>query len=489
MNSGTVHLIATDPPFNKSRDFHATPDSLAAGAKFTDRWSWEKDVHEEWVDGIKDDWPGVWKIIEAARIASGDDMAAFLCWLGVRLMAMHRVLRDDGSIYLHCDSTASHYLKTIMDAIFGKKNFRNEIIWSYGGPSRSNVAFPSKHDNILFYSKSKAYQFNPQYGEVPNYMYKRANKDTDGRLWVDQRLGVKEERLEQYRNEGRTFITKTGGERLKQYLDEMDGILISSVWSIPIINSQSKERTGYPTQKPLALYERIIKASSYEGDVVLDPFAGCATTLVAAERLGRQWVGMDIWDGAKDVVLGRLEKEGLAVPGPKNMRGGGGQHSHTLVFGDITYSTVPPVRTDDNEVAAPNLKLKIKQSVDPWEKMSHKQMFNVLANAQRNKDGGLVICAGCGRALEKEFMELDHISPKVEDGDNHIQNRILLCGPCNKTKSSKLTLTGLMGKNIKSGWMENKDLAVVARKNAKTRAKWVEYNFDTDECKVLMQES
>lgn len=479
MNSGTVHLIATDPPFNKNKDFHATPDSLATGAKFTDRWSWEKDIHEEWVDGIKDDWPGVWKVIEAARIASGDDMAAFLCWLGVRLMAMHRVLRDDGSIYLHCDPTASHYLKTIMDAIFGKKNFRNEIIWSYGGPSRSNVAFPSKHDNILFYSKSKAYQFNPQYGEVPNYMYKRANKDPDGRLWVDQRLGVKEERLEQYRNEGRTFITKTGGERLKQYLDEMDGILISSVWSIPIINSQSKERTGYPTQKPLALYERIIKASSYEGDIVLDPFAGCATTLVAAERLGRQWVGMDIWRGAKGVVLDRLQAEGLATP-----KGAGG----LLAFGDVHYSTKASERTDDNEVAAPNLKLKVKRPVEPWEKMSHKQMSNVLADAQRGGDGGLVICAGCGRALEKEFMELDHIKPKTDGGKNHIPNRILLCGPCNKTKSGYLTLSGLIRENNRKGWMENKDLAVSAQEKANDKAEWVQYNFDTDECKALMQE-
>ena len=267
---------------------------------------------------------------------------------------------------------------------------------------------------------------------------------------------------------------------MKQYLDEMDGILISSVWSIPIINSQSKERTGYPTQKPLALYERIIKASSYEGDIVLDPFAGCATTLVAAERLGRQWVGMDIWRGAKGVVLDRLQAEGLATP-----KGAGG----LLAFGDVHYSTKASERTDNNEVAAPNLKLKTRQSVDPWEKMSHKQMSNVLANAQRSGDGGLVICAGCGRALEKEFMELDHISPKADDGENHILNCILLCGPCNKTKSGDLTLRGLVKENNRKGWMENKDLAVAARENAKTRAKWVQVHFDTDECKALMQES
>ena len=294
MNSGTVHLIATDPPFNKSRDFHATPDSLAAGAKFTDRWSWEKDVHEEWVDGIKDDWPGVWKVIEAARIASGKDMAAFLCWLGVRLMAMRRVLQPDGSIYLHCDPTANSYLRLLMDAIFGKRNFRNEIVWHYNSGARGNN-FGKRHDVILWYSKSVSYIFNKDSVRTP-------------------------------------YSPDINIPKSKRHYYHPDGKVMGDVWQMNIIAQNNKtERTGYPTQKPLALYERIIKASSNEGGIVLDPFAGCATTLVAAERLGREWVGMDIWDGAKEVVLGRLEKEGLAVPDPKNMRGGC-RHSQTCVW-------------------------------------------------------------------------------------------------------------------------------------------------------------
>ncbi len=163
MDSKTVDLIATDPPLNKNRDFHATPDSLAAGAKFEDRWRWEEDVHEEWVDQIQDDWPGVWQVIEAARAASGDDMAAFLCWLGVRLMEMRRVLKDDGSIYLHIDHTAHAWVKALMDAIFGrggenpdKPGFRNEIVWAYTGPSNTKRWFPRKHDTIIWYSKGKS---------------------------------------------------------------------------------------------------------------------------------------------------------------------------------------------------------------------------------------------------------------------------------------------------------------------------------------------
>ena len=129
VNSGAVHLIATDPPFNKNRDFHATPDSLARGARFTDRWRWDEDVHPEWVDQIQDDWPAVWAVIDSTRTSRGSDMAAFLCWLGVRLLEMRRVLRDDGSVYLHIDHTAHAYVKTLMDAVFGHKNFRNEVVW------------------------------------------------------------------------------------------------------------------------------------------------------------------------------------------------------------------------------------------------------------------------------------------------------------------------------------------------------------------------
>ena len=131
INSGTVNLIATDPPFNKNRDFHATPDSLARGARFVDRWRWDQDVHQEWVDEIQDDYLGVWQAIENGRINHSPSMAAFLCWLGVRLIQMHRVLADDGSMYLHIDHTAHAYAKSLMDAIFGRRNFRNEIVWCY----------------------------------------------------------------------------------------------------------------------------------------------------------------------------------------------------------------------------------------------------------------------------------------------------------------------------------------------------------------------
>ena len=161
MNSESVDLIATDPPVNKGRDFHATPHSLAAGAKFQDRWSWERDVHEEWTDQIRDDHPRLMEAIESARYAHSDGMGAYMCFMAVRLLEMRRVLKPTGSVYLHCDPTASHYLKAVMDAIFGWRNFINEVLWLYKTGGMSKRWFGRKHDNILLYAKTKEYTFHP----------------------------------------------------------------------------------------------------------------------------------------------------------------------------------------------------------------------------------------------------------------------------------------------------------------------------------------
>ena len=296
MNSNSVHLIATDPPFNKNKDFHATPDSLARGAKFEDRWSWRKDIHDEWLIEIQRDYPEVWSVITTAKQVWGDDMAAFLCWLGVRLLEMHRVLREDGSLYLHIDHTAHAYVKTLLDAIFGKANFRNEIVWRYSGwNKRLKHHLERRHDTILFYTKSDdalfTYPTEPWESE-DEYIKKRKQRVLTG-------------------DNGRRYVLSDGGRgtRVKRYLDEAMsyGKPLDDVWIIDKLNNSDSENTGFPTQKPIELYERVIKASSNEGDIVLDPFAGCATTPVAAERLGRQWVGIDIWDEAFDTVKQRME--------------------------------------------------------------------------------------------------------------------------------------------------------------------------------------
>jgi len=408
MNSNSVHLIATDPPFNKGRDFHATPDSLADGASFHDRWSWKRDVHQEWVDQITDDWPNVMNVIQGSRSSYGDDMGAFLCYMAVRLIAMRRVLRDDGSIYLHCDPTASHYLKELMDAIFGKKNFRNEIIWCYSGGGQPKKDFPKKHDVILRYSKTKHYIFNADAVRVPY--------DSDYQATV--------------------FTSPMSRAPGKTYGPNPKGKVVEDWWrGIP--RPYGKERVGYPTEKPLALYERIVRASSNEGDIVLDPFAGCATTCVVADILGRQWVGIDIWDKAHDVVVNRLEAEGLL----------GG---HRL--GSVNFTAEPPQRTDGGETAVPFM-LTPKGIDEPkGPKMSRAEMLEILLD----KDGS--VCQGCGREFDDyRYLQLDHNAPRSSGGINHISNRILLCGPCNLAKSDDLTLVGLRKYNRKNDYMVNEE--------------------------------
>ena len=176
MNSESVDLIATDPPFNKGRDFHATPDSLAAGAKFQDRWSWERDVHQEWADQITDDYPRLMEAIESARYAHSDGMGAYMCFMAIRLLEIHRVLKETGSIYMHCDPTSSHYLKAVMDAIFGWKNFRNEIIWRRTATVKGNFGQNSKFfgpatDTVLFYSKTGRLIFNQPFNPYSARIY------------------------------------------------------------------------------------------------------------------------------------------------------------------------------------------------------------------------------------------------------------------------------------------------------------------------------
>ena len=424
MNSESVDLIATDPPFNKGRDFHATPDSLAAGAKFQDRWSWERDVHQTWVDQITDDYPHVMNVIQGSRSSYGDDMGAFLCFMGVRLLEMRRVMKPTASIYLHCDPTASHYLKELMDAVFGRKQFRNEIVWCYNVGGKSTKWWARKHDYLLFYAKTPKYHFDGKAVGVPrdtgtHSFGGRIGTDSDGRPYQDK-------------------IVRATGKIYRYYLDEPK---IPEDWWTGINSLQSgvRERTGYPTQKPLALYERIIKASSRKEDIILDPFAGCATTCVAAERLHRQWVGIDIWDKVHEVVLDRLRKEGLAADGDSGGR---------LAFGDVYYETDPPRRTDGGNEAVVFLRVRERIKEPEGKKMSRAEMYEFLLTQHGPK------CQGCDRVFDDpRYLQLDHNTPRSDGGLNHVTNRVLLCGPCNQAKSNIYTLSGLRRLNKKEGWM------------------------------------
>ena len=322
MNSGTVNLIATDPPFNKGRDFHATPDSLAKGASFQDRWSWRDDIHDDWLIAIQRDEPEVWAVITTAKQVYGDDMGAFLCWLGVRLLEMHRILAEDGSLYLHMDDTAGAWVKCLLDAVFGKRNFRSAIVWRRNesgakGSQHAAASWGSNADYLLFYSKSESLTFEPLIARQWNQaeLERRFPKvdeagqryNTKMTAWRSPSMGARpnlcyefhgiyppypsgwrlgRERMEEEYAKGNIVVIDGKLER-RSYARDYLGVSPGNLWTDTalLLAAQSSERTGYPTQKPLALYERIIQASSNPGDVVLDPFAGCATTPVAAERL------------------------------------------------------------------------------------------------------------------------------------------------------------------------------------------------------------
>lgn len=325
----TVDLIYLDPPFNSNRDYNvlfkeksgiASPAQMEA---FTDTWTWDQAAEAAMVDMEGSAPSQVVRMINALRDMVGDnDLMAYLAMMCQRLLELHRVLKPTGSIYLHCDPTASHYLKVLLDTVFGVKQFRNEIIWKRTSSHNDSLRFASIHDCILYYSKTNESLWNSQHlPHNESYVKSHYNRlDDKGRQYrldnivrsasmgerpnlVYEYKGytphwgwrVIKEKLEQIDRNGRLMWVKSGTPYLIRYLDEMPGPTTPSIWDdIPPVNSQARERLGYPTQKPLALLERIISASSNPGDIVLDPFCGCGTAVAAAEKMGRQWIGIDV---------------------------------------------------------------------------------------------------------------------------------------------------------------------------------------------------
>ena len=360
MNSESIDLIYLDPPFNSKTNYAAPIGSRAAGAAFKDTWSLS-DVDSEWINLIEAKHPALHRVLLAAMTSSDK---SYLAYMAARLLEMRRILKPTGSIYLHCDPTMSHYLKVVMDAIFDHRNFCNEIIWCYGSGGASRRHFSKKHDTILFYGKEKqCYTFNVDSVREP------------------------------YSSPHKSMTPKIVGNKLYTKMDPR-GRIPFDWWRIPILTNSSKERVGYPTQKPLALLDRIIRASSNPGDAVLDPFCGCATTLVAAETLGRAWAGIDISPKAAELVVERVE-------------------DHQGLWRDIVHRTDIPARTDLGDL--PNYR-------------THRvRLYGI--------QGGN--CAGCDAHFEARHLEVDHIISKRKGGTDHIENLQLLCGSCNRIKGDR----------------------------------------------------
>ena len=330
----SVDLIYLDPPFNSNATYnvlfreHDSSESAAQIQAFDDTWHWADRVALEYEEIVTNGPKRLADMLQAMRQFLGqNDMMAYLTMMAPRMVELHRVLKPTGSIYLHCDPTASHYLKLLMDAVFGQANFRNEITWKRFNFHADAKRFGRVSDRILYYSRSNQHVFNQQ--RVPfSEEYVRSkfrHSDEDGRVFrldnlnppagrgpvyefhgVTKPWRFTEERMRQLEEEGRIYA-RSKIPQLKRYLDELDGQAAHELWSdIPPINPQAKERLGYPTQKPEALLERIISASSNEGDVVLDPFCGCGTAIAVAERLNRKWIGIDVTHLAISLMRSRL---------------------------------------------------------------------------------------------------------------------------------------------------------------------------------------
>lgn len=310
---GFIDLIYIDPPFNSKKNYNVLFEDVdmentkAQKEAFADTWSNVSyiDTLNEIAD-VDHDLYTFLKTLDSLQISKS--AVSYLTTMAIRILYMQRLLKDSGSFYLHCDPTMSHYLKLVCDLIFGANCFKNELIWCYKERGLSKKHYNKKHDVILFFTKSASgYTFN--YKEItedysPSTIKKFRYADEDGRKFRIRGKNVPE--AGKYRRQTDIPIAEESEYTYRQYLDESDGVLAMDWFEMPFLNQVSKERLGYPTQKPLALLERIIKASSNEGDIVADFFCGCGTTIAAAQKLGRRWIGADISHLAVKLIANRL---------------------------------------------------------------------------------------------------------------------------------------------------------------------------------------
>ena len=377
MDSESVDLIYLDPPFNSGKQWE---NPIEAGGKkavasFKDTWELS-DTHADEAYALSLSYPAAVRLIDALDEVNGGSWKAYLIYMGARLAEMRRILKPNGSIYYHCDPTMSHGVKLLMDAIFGKSGLRNEIVWCYTGPGSPNMKqFNRKHDILLWYAKGKKWVFNNKDVRMPHADgAPHSGGFSGGNIKVtDPKYAEMGKVPETWWDEKRSGMTP--------------------------VRRLIKENTGYPTQKPLSLLERIIKASSNEGDLVLDPFCGCATTCYAAEKLKRQWIGIDLSQEAAAIVIDRLETYDKGM----------------LEFATykMEHLSKSPKRTDlpkrsDDAVLKPRL-FKIQ--------------------------GG--ICYGCEEKTRIELMDFDHIIARNRGGQDVDDNIQLLCGNCNSIKGDR----------------------------------------------------
>lgn len=467
MKNDCIDLIYLDPPFNSNADYAAPIGSEAAGAEFKDTWGLS-DIDLAWYGEIAEKYPGLYELLTTTRTIHGNSMMSYLIYMAIRVMEMKRVLKPAGAIYLHCDQSASHYLKLMMDCIFGKNKYYSEITWQRTF-AHNDKLFGTITDSIFCYGNAAVNPASVILPLDPAYVKKNYRREDDfgsyqsitltgpgttdgesgqpwkghhpthiGRHWATPRTGAYADyinehfipgysdiegvhaRLDALDDAGLIIWSEKRTPRLKRYLMPEQGTYPGNLWTdIPPVSSQANSRTGYRTQKPTELVQRIIRASSNPEDMVMDPFCGCATACVAAEIEGRQWIGIDVGSKAYDLVKKRLARE---VNVGDEVRTG--EQSPILERYEVIHRTDIP---SDREG---------KKS---------KNIRHIRYGEQEGK------CNGCLEHFPFRNMTEDHIVPTSKGGTDVDHNIQLLCGACNSKKGDRMTHDELIAALIEEG--------------------------------------
>ena len=540
LNSECIDLVIIDPPFGKNQTFSGKlsppltekeqevetslleswgitdidgaydrgieyPDQEGETAKFSDIWSFERVLDEDWWITEQQSDSAVYWLIESTRRTHGNATAAYIAFMARRMSEIWRVLKPTGSLYLHCDHAANAYLRQMMDAVFGQRNFRNEIVWRRHNANNSvKSRYGNVTDTILFYTKTDDWTWKQPLAPRSDTELARYKADAEGRLYKSQGLDGRGgnmfewrgttprggwrysyEELERLWEEGRILKTKDGRPRTDghiRYLDEMpEGTKMQNLWlDLQRVANTSKERTGYPTQKPQALARRMIEASSNPDDMVLDCFAGCAYVPVAAEELGRRWVACDMSPRAWTVVRRQFAKKpelSMTVAGDEaqyddaspSFEGNGALR----VFGPIQLPERDPADLDKG-VARQGSNLApigFRQSTVE----TSDEIWTAFVEAWDT------FCWYCGvkKAEDRRELHLDHVEPNARDGSNDdCWNRALACAPCNSDKGNRLTPQETIDKAYEDGRIRTPQLRDEMLEQFMKRHRWAKERYD-----------